>query len=182
MTLRTITIRITLISITLITLSLLLGGCSTDPHKGYALSSTYPKQVRTIEVPIFENTTSEPGLEIMLTEAIIKQLQTKGWTVRQSATADTTLSGTLTGSEMRRLSLERRTGLIQESALTLTLDFEWRDNRTDKVLARRRSFSASDTFAPARGANSTGEPIEAARFSAIDRIAKDLVAELQTKW
>ncbi|MEK6703701.1 MAG: LptE family protein, partial [Planctomycetota bacterium] len=148
----------------------------------YAFSSTYSKQVRTIEVPIFKNTTSEPGLELMLTEAIIKQLETKGWTVRQSATADTTLSGTLTGSELRRLSLDRRTGFIQELALTLTLDFEWRDNRTDKVLVSRRSFSASDTFVPARSPTSAGEPIEAGRFSAIDRMAKDLVAELQSKW
>lgn len=166
----------------LFALSLLLPACSSDPRKGYAFSSTYSKQVRTIQVPIFNNTTSEPGIEIMLTEAIIKQLESKGWTVRQSAAADTTLSGTLTGSELRRLSLESRTGLIQELALTLTLDFEWRDNRTDKVLASRRSFSASDTFAPTKSPTSAGEPIEAGRFSAIDRIAKDLVGELQSKW
>ncbi len=34
--------------------------------------------------------------------------------------------------------------------MTVTVDFEWRDNRTGKVLVSQRNFSATDTFVASR--------------------------------
>lgn len=154
-------------------------GCSTNPRDGYSFASTFPADVRSVQVPMFLNSTSEPGAEYLLTEAIGKELQARGFRVIQNATSDTVLSGTLTGLDLRRLSQDPKTGLVQELGLTATVDFEWKDARTGKVLVARRSFSASDSFAPSRRA---GEPIEAARNSAYARLAKDLVNELRTAW
>lgn len=158
---------------------LVAGGCSSDPRQGYSFRSTYPADVRSVEVPIFKNSTAEPGQETLLTEAVIKELQRAGFRVTQNATADTTLLGALTAIDLRRLSADRKTGLVQEVDYRATVDFEWRDNRTGKVLKARRGFAASSSFAPARGA---GEPIERGQYGAFDRLAKDLVDELRASW
>jgi hypothetical protein len=156
-----------------------LAGCASNPKEGYSLKSTFPAESRSVQVPIFANQTSEPGHEALLTEALIKELQARGFRVLQNAPADTLLTGTITGIELRRLSQDPRTGLVQEMGLTATVDFEWRDARTGAVIVSRRSFSAADAFVPARGG---GEPIEAARFSAFGRLAKGIVHELRSGW
>lgn len=167
------------IVLTLALLGALAGSCSSDPRDGYSFRSTFPADVRSVQVPIFANATAEPGQEYLLTEAVIKELESRGFRVIQNATADTVLSGSLTGLELRRLSQDPKTGLVQELALTASVDFEWKDARTGKTILSRRSFSAADSFAPARGG---GEPIEAARHSAYAALAKDLVGELRSAW
>jgi hypothetical protein len=159
--------------------TLFSSGCASDPRAGYSTKSTFPANVRSVQVPIFGNTTSEPGQEALLTEAVIKELQARGFSVLQNTASDSVLTGTLTGLDLRRLSQDPKTGLVQDMSLAATIDFEWRDARTGKVIVARRSFSASDSFAPAARGN---EPIEAARYSAFGTLAKDLVNELRTAW
>lgn len=157
-----------------------LASCASDPRKGYSFAGTFPEGVRTVQVPVFENYTFDVGLEAELTEAIIKELQrTSGIKVVQGAGADTTLKGAITRSEMRRLTLDRASGYVQEVALTVVIDFDWKDNRSGEVLASRRNYAASDTFVPARP---TAERIETGRHAAVQRMARDLVAELRSGW
>ncbi|GJQ30779.1 MAG: hypothetical protein HBSAPP03_26630 [Phycisphaerae bacterium] len=155
-------------------------GCASDARQGYSFSSTMPEGITTVSVPVFENYTFDVGLEAELTEAVIKELQrTSGVRVVQGGGADSSLKGAITSSELRRLTLERGTGLVQELALTIVVDFDWKHNRTGQVLTSRRNFAASDTFVPAKP---TGERIETGRHAAVQRLAKDLVAELRSGW
>ena len=155
-------------------------GCASDPHAGYSFASTFPTDVKTVSVPIFENYTDDPGLEAEVTEAVIKELQrSSGIRVVQGGAADSTIRGVVTGSELRRLSLQAKTGLVQEVGLTLTIDFDWVDSRSGKVLVSRKSFAAADTFVPA---HPTGERIETGRHGAAQRLARDLVQELRSAW
>lgn len=158
----------------------LVGGCASDPRQGYSFSDTHSTEFRTVSVPIFENATFTPGIEAELTEAIIKEINARTpWRVTDSSSADTTLAGVVRTADLGRLSTDPRTGLVQELAVRVTIDFDWRDNRTGKVLRSRRSFTGVDTFVPARG---TGERIDAGQRSAIDRLARDVVAELRSDW
>lgn len=157
-----------------------LGGCASDPRRGYSFESPWPAGVRSVAVPIFENTTYDAGVETELTEAVIKEFQrVSGIRVVQSGPADSTLRAVVVGSDLRRLSVERTTGLTQELGVVLTLDFDWKDNRTGKVITSRRAFAGSDTFVSALP---TGERIETGRHAAAQRLAKDLVAELRAEW
>ncbi|CAG0979952.1 hypothetical protein PHYC_01711 [Phycisphaerales bacterium] len=159
---------------------LVLASCASDPRKGYTFASSFPEGVRTVQVPVFENYTFDVGLESELTEAIIKELQrTSGIKVAQGSGADSTLKGAITKSELRRLTLDRSTGLVQEVALTIIIDFDWKDNRSGEILASRRNYAASDTFVPSRP---TAERIDAGRHAAVQRMARDLVAELRSGW
>jgi hypothetical protein len=159
-------------------------GCATDPRDGYSTTPTYPAGVATVAVPIFRNTTPTPGLEQMLTEAVIKQIQstTPMRVVQDSARgsqADSTLTARITKAELRRLSVETSTGLVQEVAVLITVDFAWRDARTGKTLVERKNFTASDSFVPSRP---TGERIELGQRGATQRLAQDIVHELRGAW
>jgi hypothetical protein len=154
--------------------------CASDPSQGYSFSSTYPKGIRTVTIPIFDNYTFTPGLEVQLTEAIIKELQrSSGVRVSTAEQSDSRLHGVITGVQLRKLSLEHTTGMVQEQAVQLTVNFEWRDNRTGKTLVSRQNFSASDTFVPARP---VGERVEVGQEATIQRLARDIVSEMRSAW
>lgn len=157
-----------------------LTACASDPTQGYALTPSHDETVRTVAVPIFQNPTFARGVEIELTDAIIKEIQAHTpWRVAPEGTANTVLTGTLTDQRLRRLSTERNTGLVQEMDVELTVDFEWKDSRTGKVLIARKSFTASDTFVPTKG---IGERLESGQEAAVQRLARDIVAELRSSW
>ncbi|USN99512.1 MAG: LptE family protein [Phycisphaeraceae bacterium] len=160
---------------------LALPGCASDPHKGYVLGSTYDKGVRTIAVPIFDNTTYTPGLEQTLTEALVKRLQTDTpWRIADRDAADTVLTGVIDDARLDVLTRTPATGLVQEQVLTLRVSFTWRDNRTGDVRVRRERFSVASSFTPARGAaGEPGERIEVGQRAAIDEMARAIVAELR---
>lgn len=170
-----------------IALSALLGlaaigaaGCSGDPSRGYSFESTYDASVSTVGVPIFANDTFETGVELELTEALIKRVQRDTpWRVIDAERADTTLSGRVVDFGLKTLSRRRGTGLVEEQLYELTVDFTWRDNRSGQTLVERRSFQASGAFVPDR---LTGERIEVGRREAVGELARDIVAELRSGW
>lgn len=50
-----------------------LGGCSADPTQGYSFyAHSHDETVRTVSVPMFQNPTFTRGIEVELTDAIIK--------------------------------------------------------------------------------------------------------------
>lgn len=154
--------------------------CASDPTQGYSFTRSHDSTVRTVAVPIFQNPTFARGLEVELTDAIIKEIQSKTpWRVAPEGTANTTLVGTLTNSRMRRLSTGNATGMSQELSVELTVDFDWKDVRSGKSLVSRKSFTAAESFVPATPAN---ERVEAGQHAAIQRLARDIVAELRSNW
>lgn len=158
----------------------LLSGCSADPRTGYSFATTFPAEVASVYVPMFENASFQTGLEADVTEAVVKEIQrTTPMRVVQSESADSRLVGVIRSAELRRLSLDRQTGLVQEMAVEITVDFDWVDARSGKTLTSRRNFTASDTFVPTR---TTGERIDIGRTGASQRLARDLVNELRAGW
>jgi hypothetical protein len=163
-------------------LSTLLPGCSSDPTRGYSFSSAHATQIRSVAVPIWNNDTFQKGIEYDLTDAIIKEIQrTTPWVVVSSTggRADTTLTGTITDANLRSLSTSSQTGMVQEVAVDVTVDFEWRDSRTGEPLATRRGFQAMEPFVPVQGSQ---ERIELGRHAVVQELARDIVAELRNKW
>ena len=118
-------------------------------------------------------------MEVELTEAIIKELQRKTPLRVTRGQADTSLTGVVRAVDMKQVARDSTTGLVDQIAVKITVDFEWKDNRTGTVLVGRRSFSAVDTFVPGQGTN---EPVELGRRHASQRLASDLVGELRSAW
>lgn len=159
-----------------------VGACSSDPTKGYAVGtgSAFSRDIRTVHVPIFQNDTYAKGLEFELTDAVIKEIQrTTPWKVTSSGNADTLLEATITDADLQRLTTQRDSGLTQEQAVSVTVSFNWRDTRSGKTLVGREKFTASDTFIPAYPVR---ERIEVGETGAIQKMARDMVAELRSSW
>ena len=155
-----------------------LAGCSSDPHKGYAFNAAYDSTIRTIAVPVFDNHTFDLEVPADLTTAIIKELQrATPWAVTNSDRADTILQGVVTRVELRKLASDPNSGYVQETAVTVAVDFDWIDARSGKTLVRRRAYTGTDTFTPTRG---TGERLEVGERSAVQRLAQDIVGEMRS--
>jgi hypothetical protein len=158
----------------------MLGGmasCSSDPREGYAFNAAYDSGIRSIAVPVFDNQTFSLEVPIEVTESIIKELQrVTPWAVTASDRADTILRGVVTRVDMRKLAQDPNSGFTQETAITVTIDFDWIDSRSGKTLLSRRSYTGTDTFTPTRG---TGERMEVGQRGAIQRLAADVVGEMR---
>lgn len=157
-----------------------LAACSSDPRQGYSFNSSFSSDVRTVHVAMFDNPTFQRGIEVELTDAVIKEIQSNTpWKVTDSSVADTTLSGKITAATMNRLSSNRDSGLSQEIAFAITLDFDFKDARTGKPLVSRRSFTASETFVPTKP---VGERLEVGQHATVQQMARDIVSELRSSW
>jgi hypothetical protein len=157
-----------------------LAGCAADPRAGYSTTATFDGAVHTIAAPVFDNATFHHGYEMQLTEALHKELvRSTPWTVTRDDRADTTLSGTITDVRLRKLATDRVSGLVQELAVDVAVDFKWVDNRTGRTLLARRNFRASGGFAPT---NTIGERIETGEHAALEALARDIVEELRADW
>jgi hypothetical protein len=156
---------------------LIISGCSPA---GYSFDPVYDTSIESIAVPVWDNRTFNPGIEAELTEAVIKEIQrTTRWPVSRRDEAATTLTGVVTDAKLRPLSTRRDTGLVQEVAVQLVVDFTWTDTRTGEVLLARRGFTAAESFVPARP---VGENLELGRHAVVQELARDIVAELRSNW
>src|SRR5690606_135409 len=140
-------------------------------------ASSYATDISTVAVEVFRNDTFEPGLEADLAEAITKEVQrTTPWAVTGAERAEARLTGEIRTVELRPLAQQRGTGLTQELAYRITVDFRFEDARSGEARVVRRSFTGQETFVPVRG---VGERIGVGRAAAIHRLANEIVAELR---
>lgn len=161
-------------------IAVVFSGCAADPTKGYSTASVFDRDIATISVPIFENDTFYRDIEFQLTEALIKEIERQTpYKVTSAVRADSAFSGRVREVELDRLSRSRRTGLAEEAVLSVTIDFEWRDLRTNQLLVERQSFSGHGLFVPSEP---TSEPIELGRFAVVQQLAADIVGEMQAQW
>jgi hypothetical protein len=156
------------------------GGCASDPAEGYSARSIYPETVQTVAVPIFENATFVRDVEFELTDALIKEIERRTpYKVSSRARADSILSGRIVRVDLDQISKSRLSGLGEEVIIAVTIDFEWKDLRTNQRLVERRAFTAGSLFVPSRP---TGERIELGQFSVVQELAGDIVNEMQAGW
>ncbi len=159
-------------------------GCASDPHKGYVLGSTYDSGVRTVAVPVFDNTTYTPGIEQTLTDAITKEIMARTpWRVVSRGNADTELTGAIANYDLFAITRTPGVGLTQEQSITIRVNFVWRDVRDGTVRAERENFSATSTFIPSPGiAGEPGERIEIGEREAIEELARAIVGEMRSEF
>jgi hypothetical protein len=158
-----------------------LGACASDRREGYAIATAPAFNISSVFVPVFRNRTLSTGTESLLTEALMKQLQARTGmrVVSSEALAQSVLRGEVTNVEMRRLSLDSTTGLVQEVALVVTVDYTWTDTQTGKVLVARKNFTSVDSFVPSRP---TGEKLATGENAAVQRLAADIVDTMRGGW
>ncbi|MBC7771336.1 MAG: hypothetical protein H7210_02460 [Pyrinomonadaceae bacterium] len=155
-------------------------GCASDPNDGYAFTSAHDSGITSVYVPTFRNNTYTHGIEVDLTDAIIKEIKaTTPWRVASESDAQTMLTGSIVDARIQPLSLGRNTGLVQEQAVTMVIQFDFKDVRTGKMLTSRRNFSSTEAFVPAYGVQ---ERLEVGQHATVQDLARSVVAELRSGW
>jgi hypothetical protein len=154
--------------------------CASNPGEGYAATSPYPGNYRSVALPIFRNDSLMRGFERDLADALVKQVeQSTPYKVRSEAAADTALRGTITSVDLVQLSKDPATGLANEMMVRMRVDFEWVDLRTGERIVGKSGVESSALFVPSYPAR---EPLELGRFVAVEQLARDLVAAMQSNW
>jgi hypothetical protein len=115
-----------------------------------------------------------------LTEALQKRLQQSSpYAIVGEGTADTVLRGKVMAVNLRQISQSLGTGLTEELGCTVTVDWEWIDMRTGKPIIARNGFASTGTVVASRP---QAEPLDLARYQAVQSLADDIVANLQADW
>ncbi|QQE10890.1 LptE family protein [Planctomycetota bacterium] len=168
--------------LTLLTLCVIsLNGCGL----GYTAHDIYPEQYQTVAVPIFENRTfwnssRYTGLEADLAEALAKEVESRTpYKVASPATADTIIQGTITGFEQRVITRKREGNVPEQMEIIMTVNFEWKDQRTSQTIVDRKGYQAIGRYTPTRPVN---ELLSIGQHQAISRMANQIVNTMRTNW
>jgi hypothetical protein len=116
------------------------GGC------GYSFHGTLPDHIRTVAVPIFVNRTQQPGVESVITRAVVDAFATNGrLRVVRSEDADAILDGEVIGYSVGPIAVDPSL-TVQQYRLAVTLNLRMRDTRRNELLFQQSGFSEQADF------------------------------------
>jgi outer membrane lipopolysaccharide assembly protein LptE/RlpB len=117
-----------------------LGGC------GYTVRGTLPAHIQTIAVPIFRNRTQEPGVESLITRAVVEAFSTNGrLRVVGSEQADAILDGEIIGYTIASVAFDRDAN-VRLYRLIVTANLRLRDMRQQTVLFQQNDVREQADF------------------------------------
>jgi hypothetical protein len=165
---------------TLLLIALLgLTGC------GYRAGNIYGPEVRTVEVPIFQNDTFRRGIEYQLTEAVQREIQSRTpFRLAKGRGADTRLTGRIVDTRKDVLG-ETRWDDPRELQLSLAIRVTWEDLRTGHVLAQQDVPLQPDALpltGQAEFAPEVGQSLATATKDSVQRLATQIVNMMEVPW
>jgi hypothetical protein len=197
------------IGLALLAMALLTAGCTSTGHMnifGYTTEPNYDPSIRTVYVPIAQNTTMRRGLEFDLTMAVIREINSKPTgcmrTVSRPEGADTELDLKIV-TWRKNLIIATPTNQNRQAEIGLGIEVVWKDLRpglVGEILSNPKSTLAKEpplpgqavpppakavpvlllpvtTFEPELGgSNATAEK------QAIDRVATQIVYMMEKSW
>jgi len=151
-----------------------LSGC------GYAHKSTYPTGIRSVAVPIFKNKSFYQGAEFDVTEAVIKEIETRTpYKVVAEAGADTILEGTIVSIDQTRTARRREGGVPEELEFRVAVSYEWKNMQTGQVIRSRQGQEVIGRYIPSRPVSET---YFTGQHEAAERIAQYVVSAMRADW
>lgn len=162
----------------LLLLGVLVGGCA-----GYQIGPATPgylREIQTIAVPTFANTTLVPRIEVLVTGTVIKQFQQDGtFRIVSADAADATLQGEIvTVNRSPARSVRGNVLSTTEFNLTMTVKYTLR-GRDGKVLGNPGAVSGSTSFFV--GSDVSTDERQAMPLAA-EQLARHLVSQLSEGW
>lgn len=147
-----------------------LGAC------GYSFRGTLPSHVRTVAVPIFMNRTQEPGVESIITRAVVQAFATNGrLRVVRAADADAILDGEVTSYGVEAIAFDETLN-IQQYRLVVGLNLRMRDVRRQAVLFQQTGVTEQADFRVIGPVSATIAREETALTQAAAEIARSIVS------
>jgi hypothetical protein len=143
---------------------------------GYSFRGTLPDHLRTVAVPVFANRTAEPGVEGVLTRAVVDAFATTGrLRVVRPEEADAVLEGEITGYQLQSIAFDPAAN-VRQYRLWVTLNLRFRDVRQQRVLFERRGVQERADFRVSAAVAESLVREDAALRAAAAEIARTVVA------
>jgi len=118
----------------------LLAGC------GYTLGGNLPPHVKTVAVPIFKNLTQEPGIETVITAAIVTSFGNSGrLRVVPVTQADSIIEGEVVAYTVESIGYDTSQN-AQQFRLWVTLNVKFRDLKTNSMLWEQQNLRERSDF------------------------------------
>ncbi len=163
---------------------MLLLGCALLMHAGcagYRVGSMLPGDVKTVYVPSVINKTSEPLIEIDVTQSILENVQLDGSLgVAGEAEADSILTVTITDYKLEAVAYRKDVrSAANQYRINLTARMELRRTRDQSVVAEAPRVTGSAVFDVTGDLSSsklTGNPLAA------DDLATRIVQRIVEYW
>ncbi|MCC7147216.1 MAG: LptE family protein [Phycisphaeraceae bacterium] len=147
---------------------------------GYKAQTTFPTNIKTIAIPIFENRSFYRGVEFDLTEALIKEIELRTpYKVVSPQMAETVLEGSIMQVGQSATSRADQTGLPEELEVRLTIDFRWTNVRTGETIRSRQGLTTVGRYIPSRV---VGQPFTVAQHQAAAEMADRIIATMREDW
>ncbi|MBC8351490.1 MAG: hypothetical protein H8E66_05855 [Planctomycetes bacterium] len=169
-------------------LSLALGllaiatGCA-----GYQIGtrSLYRPDIQTVYVPMFESDSFRRNLGERLTEAVAKEIELKTpYKVVHRPDADSVLSARIT-SETKRVVSEQVDDIPRNLEADLAVQVNWYDRRGEYLMQDAQFNFSPVAFSVAQSADFTpegGQSVATAHQEAIQRLAEQIVSQMESRW
>ena len=157
----------------------LLAGC------GYTVGNDFRTDIKSVHVPIFDNTTNRRGIEFQLTEYVQKEITKRAqYRLSKGLNADTKLTGKIIGFRKDVLG-ETAQDDPRELQISLMVQVKWEDIRTGNILAQEElplspdaiPMTAQGEFAP-----ELGQSLATALDQAMQGMARKIVNLMETPW
>ncbi|NNJ27536.1 LPS assembly lipoprotein LptE [Alienimonas chondri] len=151
---------------------------------GYRFGHLADPEIRTVAVPMFESVADRTGLEIQLTEAVQKEIQSRTpFRLVHEGQADTVLRGQLVGVRKRLLS-QSVTDDAREIEFALAVNVTWEDRRGNTLNegALQIAPDAVPVLSTGTAAIEVGQSRATANQEAVQRIARQVVDLMEVPW
>jgi outer membrane lipopolysaccharide assembly protein LptE/RlpB len=143
---------------------------------GYSFRGTLPRHIRTVAVPIFANRTQEPGVESIITRAVVQAFATNGrLKVVRAADADAILEGEVISYGVGAVAFDQTLN-VQQYRLLVTLNLRMRDVRRNTVLFQQAGVAEQADFRVVGPVSATIAQEETALTQAAGEIARSIVS------
>jgi hypothetical protein len=147
--------------------------------------SLYPAHIRTVYVPTFESNSFRRNLGERLTEAVIKEIELKTpYKVVATPDADSVLTGLIV-NEGKRVVVENRYDDPRQIEVRMQVMVNWIDRQGTAI----RPDGAVPLPPPALSVTGTsdvtpevGQSLATSQQEAINRVAEQIVAMMETPW
>ena len=162
-----------------LTVSLLVG-C------GYTVGNAFGAPVRTVAVPVFQNESFRRGIELQLTDAVHREIQTRTpfRLARDENTADTRLIGRIVQLEKYPLT-PTPFGDPRQLQLNMAVEVRWEDLRTGQTIACQQMPLSPDMIALINEtdfAPETGQSRATGERGAVENMARQIVDLMESPW
>lgn len=143
---------------------------------GYSFRGNLPDHIKTVAVPVFTNKTAEPGVETLLTSAVVEAFATNGrLRVVKPEDADAILDGDVVGYNVLSIAFDNQAN-VRQYRLVVTMNIRLRDVRRSSTLFEQQNLREKADFQVLGAVSQTISAEEGAVHTAATEIGRSIVS------